>query len=65
MTGGGQQLLCLRRIVNRGRRLPIIGEGVGDDAVGDLAVAEEQRLVHAIAIDRQIGGLPHPQIVPW
>src|SRR5215831_10633064 len=60
----GIACFSLRRIVNRGWRLPIEIEAIGDDAVGDFAIAEEQRLVHAVAIEREIGRLTHPQIVP-
>ncbi len=50
--------------MNRGRRLPIKLEAVRNDAVGDFAIAEEQRLVHSIPVERQIGRLTHPQIMP-
>jgi len=39
----GEELLGLGRIVDRLRRLPEIFEGVGDDAAGDLRIAERNR----------------------
>src|SRR5215471_6974149 len=59
-----QQLLGLGGIINRGGWLPVIFESVGNDAIGRLAGAQKQRLAHPVAIEREIGRLPHPQIVP-
>jgi len=44
--------------------LPIILKRLRDDAVVGFAEAEEQRLVHSLAIERQICGLPDANVVP-
>src|SRR5215472_7801966 len=61
----GQQVFGLDRIVNRQRRLPEEVEREGDDAAGDLRVAERDRFVHALAVDRQASGAAHALVVPW
>ena len=64
MTRLGQQLLGLGRIVHRSRRLPVIFESFRDDAAGHPGMAERQRLVDGLAVDRQAGRLPHALIMP-
>ncbi len=59
-----KQLPGLGRLVDRGGRLPKEFEAVRNQAAGQLRVAEGQRLVDALAVDRQARGLPHPRVVP-
>ena len=48
-----------------GRRLPEKVVAVRHDRVaGDLGVAERQRIVGALPVDRQAGGAPHPRVMP-
>ena len=57
--------LGLGRVVDRRRRLPVEIEPLGDDGVsGDFRVAQGQRLVGALAVDGEAGGLAHPHVVP-
>ena len=61
----GEQFFGLRRIVSRFLRLPIIFEDVGHERVaGQPRIAERQRLVDALAVDREAGGLAYPLVMP-
>src|SRR5438034_7985391 len=61
----GEQLPGLRRVVNRRRRLPVILEDVGHERIaGQQRVTERQRLVDALAVDREARGLAHPLVMP-
>src|SRR5579872_2612172 len=61
----GQQLLRRLGVIDRWRRLPEEFVMVRHDRIaGDERVAERQRLVAAVAVDRETGGLAHPWVVP-
>ena len=65
MAGLGQQLLGLRHIVDRLRRLPVEFEISRDKGVaGQPAVAEGHRVIDALAVDREIDGAPRPLVMP-
>src|SRR5262249_548812 len=55
----------LDRIIGRGRRLPVVFEDVGNDAAGELGLAERQRLVDGLAVDGKVRRAPYPLVVPW
>src|SRR5712691_4581883 len=54
----GQQSPGLRRIVCRGRRLPVVFEDVRNDAAGELGLAERQSLVDGVAVDGEARRAP-------
>ncbi len=64
MTGLGQQLLRLVRIVHRRRQLLVELEVLRNDAAGDVRMAERQRLVDRVVVERVFRGEPHPLVVP-
>ena len=67
VTGLGEQLFRLLRIVGGGlrRRLPEKFVAVGDDGVaGHLGIAEGQRVIRALAVDREARGASHPLVMP-
>src|SRR6516162_8931073 len=65
VAGGGQEFFGLVRVVHGWWRLPKILERVGHQGVvGDLAIAEKQSLTHPLAVERQIGSLTYPHVVP-
>src|SRR6516162_4808753 len=64
MSRLSQQLLGLVRVVSRQGRLPKELEGVRDDAARDLRIAEGDRVVHGLAVDRKAAGPSNPLVVP-
>src|SRR6516165_4345220 len=59
-----QQLFGLGRVIDRRRRLPEGVETKRNEAVGNLRVAEGDRVVDRLAVESEVRGLPHPLVVP-
>src|SRR5215470_6261095 len=64
VAGVAEELLGARDVEDRGRRLPEELEVVGDDAAGDLGMAERQGLVDRGAVDGEAGGESDALVVP-
>src|SRR5215472_10841530 len=63
-AGLSQQLFGLGRVIYRRRRLPEEVETKRNEAVGDLRVAECDRVVDRLAVESEVRGMPHPLVVP-
>src|SRR5215472_7231070 len=64
VTRLGQQLLCVGRVVDRRRRLPIELKALRNDTVGQVRAAESDRLTDALAVHRQTGSPAYPLVMP-
>src|SRR5207249_2108112 len=64
IAGFGQELLGPGEIVRNGRRLPVVLEVRGDEAVVEARGPERLGLVDRLAIDGVVGGETKPAVVP-